>query len=226
LIADPHLVATTWSDPKLRAIAAIAIQLAVAPWAMSRGLLERGHAAGLTDEHVVQIIYLGALFGHLNRIADAVAVPLDYAVQLEPPRADPTVPALAAPLQPIVGRPALDLSRRATTAAAIAEWRRYMFDRDAPLTRRQRTVIARWVAAWLGDGGISPPGDLTVNPLDDALMQLSRIVTLAPWQLSAASFGALRAAGFDDAAVFDACATASTAGVLSRIEVASIALGQ
>ena len=58
-----------------------------------------------------------------------------------------------------------------------------MFDRDAPLTRRQRTVIARWVAMWLGDGGISTPDDLTVNPLDDALRTLAELITLAPWRI-------------------------------------------
>jgi len=175
---------------------------------------------------VVHVIYLAALFGHLNRIADATDVPLDYDIANPPPSTDRGVAELEVPLQPIVGKPVLDLARRAPTTAAVAAWRAYVFDRDAPLSRRQRTLVARWVAMWLGDGGISPPGDLTVNNLDDAITKLARTVTLAPWQLTDASFAPLRAAGFDDAALFDVCVTASTAGVLSRIEVAVVALGR
>ncbi len=99
-----------------------------------------------------------------------------------------------------------------------------MFHRDAPLTRRQRTLIVRHVAAWLGDGSISSPADLTANTLDDALRTLARTVTLAPWQLCDASYRDLRAAGYDDAALFDVVATATTAGVSSRIAVALAAL--
>ena len=53
---------------------------------------------------------------------------------------------------------------------------------------------------------------------------LAELVTLAPWQLSATSFDALRATGFDDAALFDVIATTTSAGVFSRIEVALVAL--
>ena len=194
------------------------------PWQLSRAALGRAHTAGLSDDDVLHAITLSALFGHLNRIADAVAVPLDYDVRLPPPPTDPTVPALAAAPLPIVGKPALDLARRPATAAALANWRTHAFHRDAPLSRRQRVLIARWVAIWLGDGGISAPGDLTRNPLDDALRVLAEQVTLAPWQLDDHSFEPLRAAGFDDAALFDVCATASSAGVFSRIEVALVAL--
>jgi len=56
-------------------------------------------------------------------------------------------------------------------------------------------------------------------------MPLIEEVTLAPWRLDDASFAPLRALGHDDAAVFDACAAASSFGVFSRIRVALIALG-
>lgn len=147
-------------------------------------------------------------------------------MQLAVPATDPTVPALdAAPVE-ITGKPAIDLARRPATATAIAAWRTYMFDRDAPLTRRQRTVLARWTSSYLGDGSISNPQDLTANPIDDALRQLAEMITLAPWQLSDASFARLRGHGFDDAALFDACAVASSAGMFSRLTVALAALGR
>ena len=125
----------------------------------------------------------------------------------------------------IAGRHAIELAQRPATATALAEWRTYLIQKDQPLTRRQRTLIVRWVADWLGDGGISSPSDVTANPLDGSLCSLSEIVTLAPWRLSDASFKALRHEHFDDAALFDVCATASAAGLFSRIEVALVALG-
>ncbi len=225
MIADPREPGRSWPIARLRAIAELAAIVCDAPWQVSRAHLERWRGAGLGDDDILHVIALGSFFGHLNRIADAVAVPLDYEVVHAPPAVDPSGPALAPAPRLVVGRPALMLASRTATTATLAEWRTYMFERDAPLTRRQRTLIARWVATWLGDGSISPPSDLTANPLDDALRALAEVVTLAPWLLCDASFAPLREIGFSDAALFDVCATASTAGVFSRITVALTALG-
>lgn len=215
------------AKPRVMMIAELTRIVTEEPWTLSRAHRERAHTAGLADEDILHVITLSAYFGHLNRIADAVAVPLDYEVQLQPPATDPTAPPMApAPAPVVTSRPAIDLNRRPATATALAAWRSYIIDRDAPLARRQRTVIARWVALWLGDGGISAPDDLTVNPLDDALRELAEVVTLAPWKLGDESFARLRGAGFDDATLFDACAVASSIGVYSRIAVALNALGR
>lgn len=164
----------------------------------------------------------------MNRIADAVGVPLDYAVQLQPPAADPRVPAFEAAPHAITARPAIDLATRPATHAALDAWKAYVLDRDdmpPMLTRADRALISSWVAEWLGDGA-SPPADdtwtATYRSLSDIelLQRLSRTVTLAPWQLTDESYAPLRARGFDDAALFDVCVVASTAGVVSRIAVA------
>ena len=222
MIADPRTASAPL--PRLQALVELATQVTVQPWALSRQLLKKWHEAGLSDEDVLHAVALSAYFGHLNRIADATAVPLDYEVRALPAHADPAAAPFPEAPRLVTGRAPLDIADRPATANALTEWRTYMFHRDAPLTRRQRTVIARHVAAWLGDGGISPPDDLTVNPLDEALRALAHDVTLAPWRLSDASFQALREAGFDDAALFDVCATASSAGVFSRLAVALAAL--
>ena len=210
--------------PRQRMLAELAMLVTEAPWSLQRTHHVRAHAAGLSDDDIVQTIALAAYFGHLNRIADAVAVPLDYDVRHRPAAPDRSIEPM--PPAPVArsGRPAIDLIRRPATAAALADWKTFIFQRDAPLTRRQRTLIARWVAAWLGDGGISSPKDLTVNPLDETLCALAEIITLAPWRLDDHSFDKLRADGFDDAALFDVCATASSQGVFSRIEVALVSL--
>ncbi|MDB4954218.1 MAG: hypothetical protein JWO36_1787 [Myxococcales bacterium] len=226
VLADPRAIASHWPQPRTRSLAELTITVTEAPAKLSRAHYDRAIEAGLSDDDILQAILLASYFGHLNRIADAVAVPLDYQVRHLPPDTDPTVPALPPAVDAVVGKHLIEVAKRPATAAALAEWRSYIFTRDAPLTRRQRHLIARYVALWLGDGGISNPTDLTVNPLDDALRALAEQVTLAPWHLSSASFMPLRAAGFDDAALFDVCATASSAGMFSRIEVALIALGR
>ncbi len=173
----------------------------------------------------MHLVALSSYFGHLNRIADVTGVALDYTVALAPPAVDLSVPAWPSAPELVVGRPAIELSRRPATHAALAEWRNYIFFRDTPITRRQRVLLARWVAMWLGDGGISPPSDLTINPYDDALRSYAELVTLAPWQIGETQLAGLRAAGFDDAAIFDVTSTITSAGVFSRIEVALAALG-
>ncbi len=223
MIANPRAV---HADPRMRALGELAVSVTVEPWALSREHHESWLAAGLTDDDILHAVMLSAYFGHLNRIADAVAVPLDYVVQLPVPAADPSVPALAPSPLAVTGRPAIDPARRPATVGALAAWRTYVFDRDTPLTRRQRTVLARWVSHYLGDGSISSPDDLTANPIDSALRQLAEVITLAPWQLADATFATLRSHGLDDAALFDACAVASSAGTFSRITVALAALAR
>ena len=48
------------------------------PRTLSRAHHDRAIDAGLSDDDILHAILLSAYFGHLNRIADAVAVPLDY----------------------------------------------------------------------------------------------------------------------------------------------------
>lgn len=224
LVEDPR--APLDAPPRLRALAELAAVVTLEPWALSRSHREQAYEGNLCDDEILHAIALSACFGHLSRIASVVEVPLDYTIELEPPRPSEATPAHPAAPIAMTARPAIELSRRPATAAAIAAWRSYMFDRDAPLTRRQRTVIARWVAFWLGDGGISVPTDLTVNPLDDALRELAEQVTLAPWRITDQSFTQLRNVGFEDEQLFDACVVASSAGVFSRLTVALAALSR
>lgn len=206
-------------------LAEIASVVTTAPWTLTRSHLQRAYSANLSDEDVLHVVCLSSYFGHLNRIADVVAMPLDYQTTLEVPRADAAHQVLESAPKLVVGRRAIDPARRPATQAALAEWKTYVFHRDAPLSRRARTLLARWVATWLGDGTISSPTDLTVNPHDDLLRTFAERVTLAPWTVDDDAFAPLRAAGYDDAAIFDIAATITSAGVFSRIEVALTALG-
>jgi hypothetical protein len=173
---------------------------------------------------VLHLVYLASYFGHLNRIADVVGIPLDYNVTLPVPKPDPAAQVWQSAPKLLTARPAIDPARRPATHAALAEWKSYIFMRDEPLSRRSRTLLARWVATFLGDGTISPPTDLTVNPHDDMLRGFAEQVTLAPWTVDDGALAPLRDKGFDDAYIFDIAATITSAGVFSRIEVALAAL--
>jgi hypothetical protein len=98
-------------------------------------------------------------------------------------------------------------------------------ERDAPLTREQRTLVAAAVAERLGDRSIALRAPETA--LDRALVDLADLVTLAPWRLGPAAYASLRDLGLsDDRSVFDVVATASSAGVFSRIRVTLAALSR
>jgi len=214
VIADAHAVATRWPDVRQRMLAEIARVVTETPWALSPDHHARARDAGLSDDELLHAIALSSFFGHLNRIADAVAVPLDYEVRHLPPYAEPATPPLHRAPTPRRGMPALAIEARPATAAALTAWRDYLVARGPA-----NLPIAAWVAELLGDGDPVPGGE-------SALRRLVEQVTLAPWQLGDASFAPLRAIGYDDAALFDACAAASSFGVFSRIRVALTALGE
>lgn len=227
MIADPRAVASRWPDPRRRMLAELAAVVTETPWALSPGHHLRARDAGLSDDDLLHAIALSAYFGHLNRIADAVGIALDYEVQHAPPHAEPAVPPLPRAPAPRRGTPMLAIESRPATAAALAAWRDHVVARSPASLQ-----IAGWVAELLGDGGQAPGGgdpvpgggDPAPGGGEPALRALVEQVTLAPWRVGDASFAPLRAIGHDDAALFDACAAASSFGVFSRIRVALIAL--
>jgi alkylhydroperoxidase family enzyme len=231
VIADPRAVAARWPEPRLRALAELSCVTTEAPWELSRAHHARARAAGLSDDDVLHAVALAAFFGHLNRIADAVEIPLDYSVRREPPRAVPAVPPFLPAPVPVAGEPVVALGRREATAARLAAWKAHVARPSEALDGPRRALIATWVGRLLGDAtgevvarnAVEGAGE---GAVDHAVVALADRITRAPWTLDAASYAPLRAAGFSDRDVFDACVVASSAGVFSRIEVALIALGR
>lgn len=230
-MADPRAVATRAADPVIRTLASLARAVTEAPWTLSPADLRQAHAAGLPDAMILQVVLLSAYFGHLNRVADAVGIELDYAVQIPAPPAEPATPRY---LRPAIadwpdpdGRPALSIALREGASEPLWAWRDHALMRDAPLDRRQRALIAYAVAECLGDAATVRAQAVTPqSPQEQALVATAQEVTLAPFSLGAGTIAPLRAAGLaDDAAIFDAIATAAACTTFSRIAVALAALG-
>jgi alkylhydroperoxidase family enzyme len=214
VLEDPHAVAARWHEPRIRMLAELAMVTTLEPWRLTRAHRERARAAGLGDAEIVHAIALTSYFGHLNRIADATAVPLDYHVQLAPMHAEPATPPLARAPARIDGAPVLSLDIRPATAAALRAWSDYLLDRDPA-----NAEIAAWAAELVGDGAPAG-GEISER------RRLVEIVVLAPWRLSDDTFAPLRAIGYDDTRLFGLCAAASSFGTMSRLRVALIALGR
>jgi alkylhydroperoxidase family enzyme len=206
-------------DARQRALIELTRIVTIAPWTLTREFHARANADGLSDDDLLHAIALSAYFGHLNRIADAVGVPLDYPVAIAAPLADPSRSPFEPAPEALAGDGALPLSRRPGTHAALADWQAYLADKPAPLSADTRRAIAHHAAKLVGDRA-------EPSALDDEIRTLADLVTLAPWRLTDDAYRPLRARGFDDVALFDVCVTASTAGVAARIAVASRALAR
>jgi alkylhydroperoxidase/carboxymuconolactone decarboxylase family protein YurZ len=227
VVIDPRAVADRHHDPAVRALVRLAVAVTEQPWAMTGADLARARAAGLDDAGILHAVLQASLFGHFNRIADAVGVELDYPDRFHAPHVEPATPPYLRPTSMPAphAAPPIELASRPGAVELATAWERYALDRDAPLTRHQRALLAAAVAACLGDA--SRPPLTPETDLDRALVDLADLVTLAPWRLGPSAYTRIRELGLtDDSAVFDAVATASSAGVLSRIRVTLAALAR
>jgi hypothetical protein len=226
-VIDPRAVADRHLNPRIRALARLTVEVTERPWALSGASLVSARAAGLDDAAVLHAILQTSLFGHLNRIADAVGVELDYPDSFGAPHVEPATPPYLWPDRvpdPAAPQP-IALESRAGAMDLMSAWQVYVLERDAPLNRRQRALLAYVVAVRLGDASV--PRVEAETPLDRALTDLADIVTRAPWQLGPTAYAPLRAQGFsDDPDVFDVIATASSCTVFSRVRVALAALAR
>jgi hypothetical protein len=199
-------------DPIVR----LAIAVTEAPWTVTRD-------PSLDPAIAEHVVLQASLFGHLNRIADAVDVPNDYPDDFGAPHVDPSTPPYA------VAPTVIECDAKITlpnVADALAAWRSHAFDRDAPLSRAERAVIRGAGASVLGERSpasrslAEQVGAPAAGTREQALVELTEVVARAPWRLNPKTYAPLYALGFDHVAVFDAIATASTAVAMSRIAVA------
>jgi alkylhydroperoxidase family enzyme len=207
------------------AILALATAVTEHPWALGPADHERARAAGLGDDAILQAVILSAYFNYLNRVADAVDIDFDYESRLPRPDRDPLhepAPRPAPESWPTTPAFALRLADRPGTAEAYARWRAYVLEREAPLSRRDRAVLARAVASSLCDRR-------TVHELPDAaprsaheerLAAYAEVLTATPWRLTEDLLHGLRGLGLDDRGLLDVISVASFQNTASRLRLA------
>ncbi len=173
------------------------------------------------------MVALAAFFSYLNRVADAIDIEFDYESPLprmkkdparvpvpRPPRADWPRPDREPPL-------ALRLADRPFTAVPFYAWREYMLERAAPLSRRERQVLARAAAAELCDARTVDrwPDAEPTNDRERALAEYAATLTSAPWHLTAAHLDRLRMLRLDDEALLDVITVAAFQNTASRLSL-------
>jgi uncharacterized protein YciW len=162
----------------------------------------------------------------VTRVADATGIDYDYVSPLpllEPDRDRAPLPRPPRERWPVASaEPRLTLGLRPATAAALAAWDGYLFDRDAPLARPERALLASRAAAHACDAaGVERHG--AAEPSDERAARLAAFadrLSLTPWASSAADLDGLRAVGLDDAALLDAIGTVAYQSARSRIDLA------
>ena len=217
-------------DPVSRALFDLSLVLSDEPWRFGAGQLDAGRAAGLSDAALLHAVVQSAYFNYLNRVADATGIDFDYESPLPRIPIDrardphPRPPPAAWPRPPAV----FALADRPQTAERFTAWRQLLFDRDQPLTRRDRRLVARAAALATCDaaGAHALATGEPTTPREHALVAYADLLSRAPWRLGAADLAPLRAAGLDDRALLDLITVASFQNTASRLTLAGVALGE
>jgi hypothetical protein len=97
VVIDPRAVGDRHPDSKIRALVRVAVAVTEQPWAMSRDDLSRALLDGLDEAEFLHAVLQASLFGHFNRIADAVGVELDYVDAFGAPHVEPASPPYLRP---------------------------------------------------------------------------------------------------------------------------------
>jgi alkylhydroperoxidase family enzyme len=212
------------ASPRERALAGFAVLLTEAPWTLEAGDLSRLRAVGVSEEGIEQAISVAAFFNYFTRVADGTGIELDYASPLPRISIDVTREARTRP-DPSTWNPSIDGSlvpvfpRRAHAGAALERWHAYLFERDEPLSRRERLVVARAAARELCDAGALArwTDALPEDARQRALAAYAKKLTLTPWAMSEADLAPLREHGTSDQAILDAISIVAHQNTFSRM---------
>ena len=202
------------------ALARFAATLTARPWTVTPAFRAEFAAAGLGADAIEAASGIVAMFNYLTRVADASGIEFDYASPLpvfqpELAREPAERPGRSSwPIAEVRALPSFpDLS------AAWRLWREYVFDSDAPLTHRERRVLAAAAAQECCDRlrvdelAEYTPRDTHESTLDTFARRLSR----APWRMNPAELQALRDSGMAEPAVLHAISVVALQNAESRL---------
>jgi len=196
------------------------------PWRFGADEIDRCRAAGLSEPALLHAVVQSAFFNYLNRVADATGIAFDYHSPLPPMPVDRGRDPVRRPPRDEWPRPAgvFSLSDRPLTAARFAAWRSHVLDRDAPLGRRERRLVAH--AAAIASCDAAGERDLAAGPPDGprerALIGYAERLSLAPWRLGDGDLVPLREIGLDDRELLDLITVASFQNTASRLTLGGV----
>ncbi len=211
--------------PRERALAGLASLLTEAPWLVSAGDLDGMGRAGIADHEIVHAVAVTGFFNYVTRVADASGIEFDYESPL--PRLQIDLGREPLPRPPRAEWPELDpsprrpISLRPATEAALAAFRSHAFELDAPLTRRERRVIARVAMEGVCDAGASALDDAAPRtPREEALAAYAAKLTVTPWRMTEADLAPLRQEGLDDRGLLHTLSLVAFQNMDSRVRLA------
>jgi alkylhydroperoxidase family enzyme len=212
--------------PRERALAGLASLMTEAPWLVTAEDLDRMSGAGLADHEIVHAVTVAAIFSYFTRVADATGLEYDYESPLPRLQVDVGREPLPRPARAewprIDPSPRRPLSLRPATLAALSAFRTYVFERDAPLTRRERRLIALAAAEGVCDaaGAAELAGAPPRTPREEALASYAAKLTVTPWRMTELDLAPLRREGLDDRGLLDAISLVALQNMVSRIHLA------
>lgn len=203
------------------------------PWGVHRDDIEHLRTEGLSEEAIVQAIFVAAFFNYYPRVADGVGIEFDYESPLPRIAVDKTrepLPRLASSDWNM----AMDGSTLPTIAWAphvmekLEPWRKMHFERTVHLNPATRRLLGKTVAEELCDAGALGAWKeaRAENEVDAHLEAFARKLTRTPWAMDASDVQSLRDAGLSDVAILGAITLVAHQNTISRLHHGLGAMGR
>jgi alkylhydroperoxidase family enzyme len=211
------------------------VTLTAEPWALTPETVRDAGRQGLSEEQIEAAVGVISMFNYFTRVADATGIEFDYETPLPAFKPDQGQFRTARPdrsgssSRQAGHRPA---PRHPRLQAAWNSWRAYVLDTEEPISRPERSLLARvaaeeaadWQGAEALDGGEG--GGRSRADGDDRLIGFARKLSRQPWRMEPADLESLRAAGYSEEAVLHVISVVAHQNADSRLVIGLTAAGR
>jgi alkylhydroperoxidase family enzyme len=213
-------------------LAKLATTLTAQPWALSGETVPDAVRQELDEEQVEAAVGVISMFNYYTRVADATGIEFDYLTPL--PAFEPDLRQATAPRpsrSASSGRGAVRGRRRPRWRpfrTAWESWRGYVLEAEAPISRRERRLLASVAAEETTDweGAEALNGIERAADGDDLLIGFARKLSRQPWRMEAGDLAELRAAGYSEAALLHVISVVAHQNADSRLALGLRAVSQ
>lgn len=207
-----------------KALAGFARILTDIPWGVNRDDIDLLRKEGLSEEAIVQAIFVTAFFNYYPRVADGVGIEFDYESPLPRIEVDKTREPLPR-LSPSDWNMAVDGSTLPAIAIAphitkmLEPWRTMHFERTEHMSPATRRLLGKTVAEELCDAGARGAWKeaRAENETDERLEAFARKLTRTPWSMDRSDVQSLRDVGLSDVAILGAITLIAHQNTISRM---------